>query len=230
MPIFQLGSEGIFPPVHLASKSGLLAVGGDLSSGRLLNAYRLGIFPWYSEGDPVLWWSPDPRFVIFPEELRISKSMIKVLKRDVFKITFDHDFLGVISACQKPRLKQDGTWITEEMLEAYHALHLMGFAHSAEVWHEEKLVGGIYGISLGRCFFGESMFSIMSNASKAGLIHLVNRLKDLNFKLLDCQIYSRHIESFGARMITREEFSRVLEDALKYDTIQGNWRYMQEFN
>jgi len=230
MPIFKLGVEDIFPPVHLASKNGLLAFGGDLSLQRLLNAYRIGIFPWYSEDDPILWWSPDPRFVLFLEELRISKSMKKVLRRDLFSVTFDKEFLGVILGCRKPRLKQRGTWITDEMLEAYHALHLMGFAHSAEVWHDKNLVGGIYGVSLGRCFFGESMFSSMSNASKVGLIHLLNRLKALNFRLLDCQVYTSHMETLGARFIPREEFSRLLDEALRYENYQGNWRYLQEFN
>lgn len=230
MPVFQLGDEVIFPPVHLASKSGILAVGGDLSPGRILTAYRHGVFPWYSDDDPIVWWAPDPRFVLFPEELRISRSMKKVLRHDVFRITYDHDFLGVISSCQKSRRKQKGTWITEDMLRAYHTLHLLGYAHSVEAWYGEKLVGGIYGISLGSCFFGESMFSLMSNASKAALIHLVNRLKELKFKFLDCQVYTAHMETLGARFIPRAEFSRLLKKALKSDTLRGNWRYMPEFD
>jgi leucyl/phenylalanyl-tRNA--protein transferase len=230
MPVFQLGEEVIFPPVHLASKSGILAIGGDLSPGRLLEAYRRGIFPWYSEDDPIVWWSPDPRFVLFLEELRVSGSMKKVLRRHTFRITYDHDFLGVVTLCQKSRRKQKGTWITDDMLDAYNTLHLLGFAHSAEAWHEKKLVGGIYGVSLGRCFFGESMFSLMSNASKAVLIHLVDKLKALNVEFLDCQVHTPHMETLGARFITRETFTGLLQNALKHDTLRGNWRYMPEFN
>ncbi len=230
MPIFQLSDEVIFPPAHLASKSGILAVGGDLSPGRILAAYRHGVFPWYSDDDPIIWWSPDPRFVLFPEELRVSRSMKKVLRHDTFRITYDHDFCGVISSCQKPRRKQKGTWITDDMLEAYHTLHLLGYAHSAETWYGDKLVGGIYGISLGGCFFGESMFSLMSNASKAALIHLVNKLKELKFGFLDCQVYTAHMETLGARFIARAEFARLLKKALKDDTLRGNWRHMPEFD
>ena len=230
MPVFQLGDDVIFPPVRLASKSGILAIGGDLSPGRLLEAYRRGIFPWYCEDDPIIWWSPDPRFVLFPEELRISRSMKKVLRQRIFKITYDHNFLGVVSSCQKSRKKEKGTWITDEMLDAYNALHILGYAHSAEAWHEEKLVGGIYGVSLGRCFFGESMFSLMSNASKAALIHLVDTLKKMNFEFLDCQVHTTHMETFGGRFVPREKFSILLQNALKYDTLRGNWRYLQEFN
>jgi leucyl/phenylalanyl-tRNA--protein transferase len=230
MPVFQLDDEVIFPPVSLTSKSGILAIGGDLSPGRILEAYRHGIFPWYSEDDPLLWWSPDPRFVLFPEELRVSRSMKKVLRNCTFRITYDHSFRDVVIACQKPRCKQKETWITDDMLEAYYTLHLLGFAHSAEAWHEEKLVGGIYGVSLGRCFFGESMFSIMSNASKAALIHLVDKLKGLKFDFLDCQVHTAHMETLGARFLTREEFIRLLQKGLTHETIRGNWQYMTEFN
>jgi leucyl/phenylalanyl-tRNA---protein transferase len=229
MPIFKLGNECIFPPADLAAKSGILAIGGDLSSDRLLAAYRQGIFPWYSDGEPLLWWSPDPRFVLFPKDLRISRSMKKVLRRGAFTVTFDRDFGGVIAACRKPRKNQDGTWITEEMVKAYHKLHLMGFAHSAEVWQKEKLVGGIYGVSLGLCFFGESMFSEVNNASKVALIHLLNRLKALEFRLLDCQVYTSHMESLGARFISRTLFMRLLEESLGHDTVQGNWHSIPEF-
>lgn len=229
MPIFQLSDEVIFPPVHLASKSGILAVGGDLSPGRILTAYRHGVFPWYSEDDPIIWWAPDPRFILFTEELRISRSMKKVLRHDTFRITYDHDFLGVIYACQKSRRKKKGTWITEDMLEAYNTLHLLGYAHSAEAWYGDRLVGGVYGISLGRCFFGESMFSSVSNASKMALISLVIRLKDLKFQFLDCQVYTAHMETLGARFVPRAEFTRLLKKSLKCDTLRGNWRYMPEF-
>jgi leucyl/phenylalanyl-tRNA--protein transferase len=230
MPVFKLSRERIFPPVHLTSESGLLAFGGDLSPERLLSAYRQGIFPWYSDGDPILWWSPDPRFVLFLHDLRISRSMNKILKSNRFKITFDQDFLGVISACQKPRKTEKETWITTEMQEAYHTLHRMGFAHSAEAWHEDKLVGGIYGVSLGRCFFGESMFSVMSNASKAALIRLVQGLQALQFSFLDCQVYTGHMETLGAKLISREKFIRLLEEALENDTLQGNWENLREFS
>lgn len=230
MPVFQLDDDVIFPPVHLASKSGILAIGGDLSPGRLLEAYRRGIFPWYCEDDPIIWWSPDPRFVLFPEELRISRSMKKILRQRIFKITYDHNFLGVVASCQKPRKKEKGTWITDEMRDAYNALHILGYAHSAEAWHRERLVGGIYGVSLGRCFFGESMFSLMNNASKAALIHLVDALKKLNFEFLDCQVHTAHMETFGARFVPREKFNNLLQNALKYNTLRGNWRYLQEFN
>jgi leucyl/phenylalanyl-tRNA---protein transferase len=229
MPIFKLGEAVIFPPAHLASKNGILAFGGDLSPGRLLVAYRNGIFPWYSDDDPIIWWSPDPRFVLFLKELHVSGSMKKVLRQDIFKVTYDHDFLGVISACQKSRRKQEGTWITEEMLEAFHNLHLLGYAHSAEAWHEDKLVGGIYGVSLGRCFFGESMFSLMSNASKAALIHLVKRLQRLKFEFLDCQVFTAHMKSMGAKYIPRKEFTRLLKKGMKQATFRGNWQYMPEF-
>ena len=230
MPIFKLADEAIFPPVHLTSKSGILAIGGDLSPGRLLEAYHQGIFPWYSEDDPIIWWSPDPRFVLFLDELHSSRSMQKILRRDVFRITYDHDFRGVITSCHKHRRKDKGTWITDEMLEAYCTLHLLGFAHSAEAWHGERLVGGIYGVSLGRCFFGESMFSLMSNASKSALIQLANKLKELNFEFLDCQVYTSHLESLGACYVPRSEFINLLKRGLQQDTLRGNWKYMPEFS
>ena len=230
MPIYQLSETVVFPPVRLADKSGILAVGGDLSSDRLLAAYRQGIFPWYSENEPILWWSPDPRFVLFLEELRISRSMNKVLRRGVFKITYDNDFYSVIASCRHIKRKQEGTWITDDMLTAYGDLHAMGFAHSAEAWHEGMLVGGIYGVSLGRCFFGESMFSAMHNASKAALMHLANRLKAQHFEILDCQVYTAHMETLGARHIPRKEFTTLLRRALSHETIQGNWGHEHAFS
>ncbi len=228
MPIFRLGDEVIFPPVHLTSGNGILAIGGDLLPDRLLAAYRQGIFPWYSEGDPIIWWSPDPRFVLFLEELRVSRSMMKVLRRGTFRITYDLRFREVIMSCQKARRKQDGTWITDDMLEAYCTLHDLGMAHSAEAWHEDELVGGIYGVSQGRCFFGESMFSLMSNASKAALIDLVHRLKELEFKFLDCQVYTAHLERLGARYISRKEFIDLLKAGLQHETLQGKWQLIPE--
>ncbi len=230
MPIFRLGDETIFPPVHLASGNGILAIGGDLSPDRLITAYSNGIFPWYLEGDPIIWWSPDPRFILFLEELRVSRSMMKVLRRETFRITYDHKFREVILSCQKLRRKQNGTWITDDMLEAYCTLHELGIAHSAEAWHEGKLVGGIYGVSLGRCFFGESMFSLLSNASKATLIDLVYKLKELKFEFLDCQVYTAHLESLGARYVSRDEFIGLLKSGLQHETLQGNWKCMPEFS
>lgn len=229
MPIFRLVDDIVFPPIQLTSESGILAIGGDLSPGRLLEAYRQGIFPWYSEGDPIIWWSPDPRFVLFLDEIKISRSMKKVLRQGVFKITYDNTFREVVGLCQKARRKQKGTWITDEMLEAYCTLHTLGFAHSAEAWHEGKLVGGIYGISLGRCYFGESMFSLMNNASKAALVSLVYKLKELEFNFLDCQVHTAHLQSLGARYISRTEFARLLTEGLGRETLRGNWMYMPEF-
>ncbi|MBA4397848.1 MAG: leucyl/phenylalanyl-tRNA--protein transferase [Syntrophus sp. (in: bacteria)] len=223
MPVFRLTHESIFPPVHLASGSGLLAVGGDLSTKRLLEAYRQGIFPWYSEAEPILWWAPDPRFVLFPEELRISRSMRQFLKKDMIHITYDRDFPAVIAACQKPRPQQEATWITPEMQAAYIRLHELGFAHSVEAWQQDCLVGGIYGVSLGRCFFGESMFSGASNASKTALIDLTGRLRALDFSLIDCQVYTAHMESIGGRYIPRTDFMGLLKHAMRQETLQGNW-------
>jgi leucyl/phenylalanyl-tRNA---protein transferase len=229
MPIFRLGDEVIFPPVELTSGNGILAVGGDLSPDRLITAYREGIFPWYSEGDPIIWWSPDPRFILFLNEIRVSRSTMKVLRRGMFEIKYDHDFRSVVLSCQKARRKQKGTWITDDMLEAYCSLHELGIAHSAEAWHEGKLAGGIYGVALGRCFFGESMFSLMSNASKVALINLVQKLKGLKFEFLDCQVHTAHMESMGARFISRNEFSVLLKSVLEHETLQGNWGSMREF-
>ncbi|MGZ6223546.1 MAG: leucyl/phenylalanyl-tRNA--protein transferase [Syntrophales bacterium] len=229
MPIFRLGDEIIFPPVHLTWGNGILAIGGDLLPDRLIEAYRQGIFPWYSEGDPIIWWSPDPRFILFLEELRVSRSMMKVLRRGTFRITYDHKFREVVLSCQKSRRKQNGTWITNDMLEAYCKLHELGIAHSAEAWHGGKLVGGIYGVSLGRCFFGESMFSLISNASKAALINLVHKLKELKFEFLDCQVHTAHLESLGARFISRDEFMGLIKLGLQDETLRGNWDSLPEF-
>jgi leucyl/phenylalanyl-tRNA--protein transferase len=223
MPIFALNEQIIFPPVNLAERSGILAVGGDLSPERLIEAYRRGIFPWYSEGDPIIWWSPDPRFVLFPAETYISKTMRQVLRRNVFEVSFDRDFRAVMQGCQGPRKREKGTWITEEMMEAYIRLHESGIAHSIETWQNGELMGGLYGISLGRCFFGESMFTRVSNASKAAFITLSMRLRELGFVIIDCQVYTSHLESLGARHITRDEYIAILEEGLMYETIQGSW-------
>lgn len=227
MPVYQLIDEAIFPPVEDAEEGGLLAVGGDLSPERLFAAYREGIFPWYGEGEPILWWSPDPRFVLFVEELHISRSMRQFLKKEMLQITFDSAFQEVIHSCSKPRPGQNGTWITAEMQEAYVHLHRLGFAHSVEVRKERELVGGLYGVSLGRIFFGESMFSQLPNASKAALIKLHSFLRKRDFTLIDCQIGSHHLGTLGARFIAREEFSGILKSSLQYETLRGDWGELQ---
>lgn len=211
MPLFALDSELIFPPVNLAEPDGLLAVGGDLSPKRLLLAYRSGIFPWY-EGEHILWWSPDPRFVLFPEELKVSRSMKQLIKQHKFEFTIDRDFRQVISNCKSiKRRDQHSTWITDEVREAYINMHELGFAHSAETWLNGELVGGLYGIRLGNVFFGESMFSKTSNASKFAFIRYVQYLQGEGVSLIDCQVYTEHLESLGARMIPRSSFMKLLE-------------------
>ncbi len=211
MPLFALDSDLIFPPVDLAEPDGLLAVGGDLSPKRLLLAYRSGIFPWY-EGEHILWWSPDPRFVLFPEELKVSKSMKQLFKQEKFEFTIDRDFRQVITNCKSIRRRgQHSTWITEEVREAYINMHELGFAHSAEAWMNGELVGGLYGIRLGNVFFGESMFSKESNASKFAFIKYVQYLQAEGVSLIDCQVYTEHLESMGAKMIPRADFVRLLE-------------------
>jgi len=202
-----------FPPVSEADEEGILAFGGDLNPERLKLAYQSGIFPWFNEGEPILWWSPDPRMVLFPDELVVSKSMRNVLNRKQFKVTFNQNFADVISNCQNiKREGQNGTWISNEMIDAYCKLHAQGIAKSVEVWQDEVLVGGLYGIDLGHVFCGESMFSKVSNASKVAFISLVNYLKEGNYKLLDCQVYNSHLESLGCREIDREEFMFILEN------------------
>lgn len=224
MPLYRLIDEIVFPPVEHAEPDGLLAIGGDLSPERLLAAYSAGIFPWYSAGEPILWWSPDPRFVLFPDELRISRSMRQFLKKGSVRATFDAAFAEVIVACgSRPRPGQDGTWLTPEMRTAYNRLHALGFAHSVETWAGESLVGGLYGVSLGRTFFGESMFSAIPNASKAALIVLVYFLRERGFDLIDCQVETNHLGSLGARSIPRREFSRLLAQSLRHETLTGNW-------
>jgi leucyl/phenylalanyl-tRNA--protein transferase len=211
MPLFALDKEIIFPPVHLAEPDGLLAVGGDLSTERLLLAYRQGIFPWY-EGQHILWWCPNPRFILTPSTLKVSKSMKQLLKRHTFTFTTNKAFTEVINNCKNvDRPGQSGTWITSQMKEAYIRLHKLGFAHSAEVWQGDELVGGLYGIRLGKVFFGESMFSKVSNASKYAFISLVQQLEQEDVQLIDCQVYTEHLESLGAHMITREDFVQLLQ-------------------
>lgn len=224
MPVYQLSEDLAFPSPHLASKEGLLAVGGDLSRSRLLLAYSLGIFPWYSDGEPILWWSPDPRLVLYPDELKITRSLNKVIKKGAFTLTIDRAFDRVINECARvPREKQRGTWIVAEMVEAYCRLHASGFAHSVEAWADNRLAGGLYGVSLGRCFFGESMFTLVSNASKVAFVALVQYLQSLNFTLIDCQISTDHLIRFGAREISRTRYLRELEEGLKTPTLRGKW-------
>jgi len=212
MSIFILNNELLFPPVHLSEPDGLLAVGGDLSSERLLLAYRHGIFPWY-EGQHILWWCPDPRFVLLPEELRESKSMKHLHKREVFSFRVDTAFGEVIDNCKTiARRGQESTWITEEVRSAYTRMHELGYAHSAEAWQGGQLVGGLYGIRLGRVFFGESMFSKVSNASKYAFIRYVQQLREEGIALIDCQVYTPHLESLGAGMIPRDAFISMLAD------------------
>lgn len=200
-----------FPPVHLAGEDGLLAIGGDLSTERLLLAYQSGIFPWFNQGEPIIWYSPKERMVLFPEELRISKSMRKVLRNQQFRVTFNKSFDQVIYHCKTTyRQEQEGTWITDEMESAYLELHKKGIAKSIEVWENDVLVGGLYGIDLGTVFCGESMFSKVSNASKVAFIYLVEKLKKENYKLIDCQVYNSHLASLGAREIDRIDFLKYL--------------------
>ena len=210
-----LSNELWFPPVETASPEGIVSFGGDLSSERLLLAYKSGIFPWFNEGEPVIWHSPNERMVLFPNELRVSKSMKQVLKKDMFKVTFNQNFKEVIRACKTMyREGQDGTWITDEMEQAYIKLHELGYAKSVEVWLKDKLVGGLYGIDLGSVFCGESMFSTVSNASKVALVKLVEKLKKENYKLIDCQVYNDHLASLGAREIPRKNFMKFLDKCL----------------
>ncbi|WP_416769733.1 leucyl/phenylalanyl-tRNA--protein transferase [Pseudomonas sp. RHF3.3-3] len=205
-----------FPPLAKAMRepNGLLAAGGDLSAERLVQAYRHGCFPWFSESQPILWWSPDPRTVLFPDELHVSRSLAKLLRQRRYQVTFDRDFAAVIRACAAPRAYADGTWITEAMQNAYLQLHERGFAHSVEVWDQGELVGGLYGLAMGQLFFGESMFSRADNASKVGFATLVSHLKEAGFVLIDCQMPTHHLHSFGARAIARSEFARYLQEHL----------------
>ncbi|PAM91994.1 leucyl/phenylalanyl-tRNA--protein transferase [Flavobacterium sp. IR1] len=210
--MYYVFTDLYFPPVSESDEEGIIAVGGDLSSERLKLAYNSGIFPWFNPGEPILWWSPDPRMVLFLDELIVSKSMRNILNRNKFKITFNQNFKDVISNCQNiKRDGQSGTWISNDMIDAYCRLNEQGIAKSVEVWQDEVLVGGLYGIDLGHVFCGESMFSKVSNASKAAFITLVRYLEEKNYKLLDCQVYNPHLESLGCREIDREAFISILK-------------------
>ncbi len=209
--MYLLSEDLVFPPVHLADKDGLLAIGGDLSDERLLLAYKSGIFPWYNQGEPIVWYSPDPRMVLFPKKLKISKSMKQVIRKNQFRATFNQNFSEVIANCKNSyREGQGGTWITDEMEQAYINLHNLGVAKSVEVWQGNELVGGLYGIDLGHIFCGESMFSKVSNASKFAFIQLVQKLEKEHYTLIDCQVYNEHLDSLGAEEISRSEFLTYL--------------------
>ncbi|MBI3561472.1 MAG: leucyl/phenylalanyl-tRNA--protein transferase [Gammaproteobacteria bacterium] len=214
-----------FPDVAtaLTDPDGLLAIGGDLSTARLLAAYRQGIFPWYSAGQPILWWSPNPRAVLFLDALKISRSLHKTLRREHFNLRFDSAFDQVINACASSRKDQRGTWITQAMRHAYQRLHQEGYAHSVEVWQDNHLVGGLYGISLGKLFFGESMFSRQTDASKVALVYLVKQLQRWQFALIDCQVQSAHLTSLGAVCLTREQFIENVTIFTQPPTLQGRW-------
>lgn len=211
-PLFFLNDRLYFPPLQQANAEGLLAVGGDLSPERLLLAYQSGIFPWFNEDDLILWWTPDPRMVLYPHKLKVSKSMQKIIKSNQFRLTKNTCFDEVVEQCAKLKRKgQEGTWITPKMKEAYGLLNEKGFAKSYEVWQEDKLVGGLYGIDLGDVFCGESMFSLVSNASKFAFIKLAQELEKKQYKLIDCQIHTKHLESLGAEEIPREKFIKILK-------------------
>jgi leucyl/phenylalanyl-tRNA--protein transferase len=220
-----LDDSGAFPAVERALRrpNGLLAAGGDLSCERLLRAYRLGIFPWYSEGEPILWWSPDPRMVLFPSEFKIARSLAKTLRKPGYETRADSAFEEVINACSEPRPRQRGTWITNQMKQAYIRLHQLGVAHCVETWRDGELVGGLYGIALGRVFFGESMFSRASDASKIALVALVQQLRQWQFGLIDCQMNTPLLASFGAREIPRSQFTGLVAELVNYAHVPAPW-------
>jgi len=226
MPIYRLNKSINFPPPEHAEADGVLAVGGDVCVERLLEAYRCGIFPWPIEGVPLVWWSPDPRFVLYPGDLKISKSLQRVLRKRVYTFTIDHSFADVVHNCRSvKRPEQPGTWITTQIMQGYIALHEAGYAHSVEAWKDGKLVGGLYGVSLGRCFFGESMFATEPDASKCAFARLVEALRAQGCPLIDCQVHTDHLERFGAQEIPRAQFLQELHAALQGDPII-NWQTM----
>ena len=225
MPIFRLDERLIFPPPALADRNGILAIGGDLRPERLLLAYSMGIFPWYSEEMPILWHSPDPRLVLTPATLHVGRSLRKAIRRRPYEIRLDTAFADVIAACARtPRPGQDGTWITDDMRAAYVELHRRGFAHSAEAWQGQRLVGGLYGVSLGGVFFGESMFADASDASKIAFVTLVRQLHAWGIDLIDCQVHTDHLSSLGAEEWPRSMFLASLERAVRQPTRKGRWR------
>ncbi len=225
MPFYRLpDDEIVFPDPRYGDEDGLIAMGGDLSTERLLFAYEEGLFPWYGEDDPILWWSPDPRFVLYPDELKVAKSMRPYFNQQKYQVTIDTEFEKIIHGCKKQKRKgQDGTWITDEMEKAYIRLHKLGYAHSVEVWDGKTIVGGLYGVSLGKMFFGESMFTLKPNASKFGFIVLVKKLEALGFWLIDAQQKTKHLGSLGAKEISRDLFLDYLQKNKKEKTLRGNW-------
>lgn len=227
MPIYELDLDHpAFPPADHADDSGLLAIGGELREDWLISAYESGIFPWFNEGEPIQWWSPDPRCILRTSHVKVQKSMRPLLNSNEFTFRFDTHFEDVIHRCADvPRHGQKGTWITREMVDAYCRLHQIGIAHSAEIWRGEVLVGGLYGLSLGKMFFGESMFSDLPNTSKLALIYLCNWLADRGFEWVDCQVYSPHLERMGAESISRAEFLDILDDAIDEKTLIGKWEF-----
>lgn len=230
MTIYRLPKDLVFPSPEEAEPEGLLAIGGDLGLERLLLAYCLGIFPWYSEGSPILWWSPDPRLILVPKDLHVSRSLSKIIKKDIFRITLDQSFKEVIQGCahaQRPEGK--GTWIGKDMINAYIRLHKAGFAHSVESWFSDKLVGGVYGVALGKVFFGESMFFTMDNASKVAFVYLARLLRKWRFDMIDCQVTTANLLRFGAHEISRARFLKRLAKALKHQTMRGCWQQKEFF-
>lgn len=227
-PLFWFSTQTYaqdFPPLDLAlsEPDGLLAAGGDLSPERLLSAYRRGIFPWYSEGQPILWWSPDPRTVLAPQEVKVSRSLRKTLRREPFEVSYDRDFSGVLAGCATARHAGGGTWITDEMARAYTQLHRRGHAHSVECWQGGELVGGLYGVAIGLVFFGESMFSRCTDASKVAFVHLCRWLQEWGYVLIDCQVHTDHLQSLGGGSIARKSFAAMLENACAVPAAPRAW-------
>ena len=225
MPLFQLSRDIVFPPPELAEPDGLLAIGGDLSVPRLIAAYRRGIFPWYSEGEPILWWSPVPRLVLFPEQFHLSRRLARPMRQQVFTVTADTAFADVITACGTLRKESgEGTWITEAMKQAYINLYETGFAHSFECWRDGELAGGLYGVCLGRIFFGESMFTRRTDASKVALAALVRQAEKIGIQAIDCQMTTAHLLRFGSRELNRQEFQKLLNQCIEHIAPQEKWQ------
>ena len=224
MPVYLLNEQISFPDPTEANKDGIIAVGGDLSTERLLLAYSMGIFPWYSKETPIIWWSPDPRTLLFPDELKLSKSLLSKINKNIFQVKFDTNFANVIENCANiPRKDQNDTWITKEMKEAYIKLHKKGYCHSVETYFNNKLVGGLYGVSLGKAFFGESMFHLKTDASKVALYFLVEKLKKWGFDFIDVQQETDHLKSLGAKIIDRKKFLSLLKKSNQSPTKKGKW-------
>lgn len=225
MPIFHLSEKISFPPPHFAEPEGLLAVGGDLSEKRVLLAYQMGIFPWFGEDEPILWWAPDPRLLLYPSDIYVSRRLKRIIRQQSFKITCDTAFRDVISACALVRTHNfQETWIVDEINDAYCRLFDSGYAHSIEVWQEDRLAGGLYGVSLGRSFFGESMFSHVSNTSKIALVALCRFLDTLSFDLIDCQVKTQHLKRMGAVEVPRSLFLKKLHHSMTKQTLKGSWK------